>query len=524
MGSSFEFALVGRGVLATSCAQQILDRGLPLRALVSSDPHVLAWAARHGLASGSDLRLLGAACAGERSVLLSVSNDRVIPADVLGAFRLAVNFHDGPLPRYSGSHATSWALMAREREYSITWHRMTSRADAGEILLQVAVALAADETAFSLNGKCHQAALASFPQLLDGIVSRSLAGRPQNLARRVFYARDRRPERLATLDFRRPAQELEALARALSYGGYANRLAVPKLWTGQDFIAVREIDVEAVRSCSAPGTVLNVGNDAIEIATSTHDVRLRELTSLDGETLDREILEASFALRDGVLLPCEGAALEETIAAASPCSLRDEELWVQCMRDVKPLVLPFVASPARPGEAVAAGPPVDAEDMLVDVVGWLARMTGMRRFDVGLEDPVARGPLVAPVRPFAVEVDFEARRDAWRAKVASAHHAVLQRGPYLRDAVLRYPSLASPVGWKDFVDWPVVIGVDPGVRASRGAALRIRMDPVSGSIRLESPATGVALGEMAAQLQAFRAAMVGRDVALKDVPLGARVD
>src|SRR5262245_56569449 len=127
---TFEFALVGRGALATSCAQQLLDRGLPLRVLVSSDPDVLAWAARLGVPCGSDLRLLGQVQLGERGVLLSISNDRLISADLLEAFPLAINFHDGPLPHYCGTHVTSWELMAREREHAITWHRMTSRADA----------------------------------------------------------------------------------------------------------------------------------------------------------------------------------------------------------------------------------------------------------------------------------------------------------------------------------------------------------------------------------------------------------
>jgi methionyl-tRNA formyltransferase len=525
MGSTFEFAIVGRGALATSCAQQILDRGLPVRALVSTDSDVLAWAARHGLPSGSDLRLLGETCLGEGGVLLSVSNDRIIPAQLLDAFPLAINFHDGPLPQYSGSHATSWALMARERSYGITWHRITARADAGEILLEVPVALSSDETAFTLNGKCHQAALSSFPRVLDSIVADSLVGRPQNPARRVFYPRDRRPERCAVLDFRRPASDLDALARGLAYGQYVNRLGLPKFWTGHDFIVVRRIEIKAARSRSAPGTVLCLGAQAIEVATSTHDVRLRDFQSLDGEPLDCEALVARFGVRAGAQLPNGSERLDEAIALGSGCHWRDEEFWVARLRELRPLVLPLAAAAVEPAEIVVGCEPSEPGTFIACVMGWLARITGAARVDIGLEDPVDRGPLVARVRPFGVDVDFNAPCHVLRASASGAYSTWTERGPYLRDAPLRYPSVAVPSGWKDFAAWPVVASFGSG-SMDPPASLHICRDMPSGLVRMVSGAGGVpavALGDMAAQFAALHLAMLSTPhAALGAITLPAR--
>ncbi|WP_028744333.1 formyltransferase family protein, partial [Rhizobium leguminosarum] len=57
--------------------------------------------------------------------LFSVANPFILPPDVFGQVRQgAFNYHDGPLPRYAGTHATSWALLAQETEYAITWHRI----------------------------------------------------------------------------------------------------------------------------------------------------------------------------------------------------------------------------------------------------------------------------------------------------------------------------------------------------------------------------------------------------------------
>jgi hypothetical protein len=372
--------------------------------------------------------------------------------------------------------------MAREREYAITWHRMTARADAGEILLQVPVPVAADETAFSLNGKCHQAALASFAQLLEGIVSGSLVGRPQNPARRVFYPRDRRPDRLAVLDFRRPAQDLDALARALSYGDYPNRLALPKLWTGEGFVVVRRIDVKAARSRNAPGTVLQVADDAIDVATATHDVRLRELCGLDGGRPGR-------APREGEVLPLDGAALDEEIAAASVCHWRDEEFWIARFRGLNPLVFPTGSRAAGSTRIDVPGRAATRDRMLADVMDWLGSITAMDSFDVGLEDPQDRGALVARVRPFRAGDALE----TWE-----------RHGPYLRETPLRHPRVPLPAGWKHYADWPVVIAFAPSLPATIGAALRITIDASSGTIRLDSGESGPApesLRAMAAQLQ-----------------------
>lgn len=69
--------------------------------------------------------------------IFSIVNRHLIPNELIALPQhLAINYHEAPLPNYAGVHATSWAIMNREVKHGITWHVMTERVDAGDILKQ----------------------------------------------------------------------------------------------------------------------------------------------------------------------------------------------------------------------------------------------------------------------------------------------------------------------------------------------------------------------------------------------------
>ena len=143
--SAFTAIVVGNDTLTRACAEQMLDRGHAIAALVTRLPELRAWAEAQGVrveTPGTDLpaRLEGLAC----DWLLSIANLDVLPAEVLAlARRGAVNFHDGPLPRHAGLNAPVWALLAGEAHHGITWHMIAGGIDEGDILVTREIALAA---------------------------------------------------------------------------------------------------------------------------------------------------------------------------------------------------------------------------------------------------------------------------------------------------------------------------------------------------------------------------------------------
>ena len=128
--------LVGEHTLLVECATVLLERGHRVLGIVSPRARLRGWAAERGLPAADLGPDLAAWLAGMSfDYLFSVANLRMLPAEVLAApRRLPINFHDAPLPRHAGVHATSWAILNGDTRHGVTWHVMTDRADAGPVL------------------------------------------------------------------------------------------------------------------------------------------------------------------------------------------------------------------------------------------------------------------------------------------------------------------------------------------------------------------------------------------------------
>jgi methionyl-tRNA formyltransferase len=64
----------------------------------------------------------------------------MIGEPLLNAGRLgALNIHGSMLPRYRGRAPVNWAILHGEKETGATLHYMSARADAGDIVDQLAV-------------------------------------------------------------------------------------------------------------------------------------------------------------------------------------------------------------------------------------------------------------------------------------------------------------------------------------------------------------------------------------------------
>ncbi|HEU0080312.1 MAG TPA: formyltransferase family protein, partial [Longimicrobiaceae bacterium] len=177
----FDAFLVGEGSLLVRCGDALLREGHRVRGVASPGGAPAEWAALHGIphaSPGGDLAgfLRSAPC----EYLFSIVNRRVLPAEVYGlASRAAINFHDSPLPRYAGVHATSWAILHGERVHGVTWHLIADEVDAGDVLAQRLVEVEPRDTALTLNAKCYDAALESFEELVGELAAERCVPRPQ---------------------------------------------------------------------------------------------------------------------------------------------------------------------------------------------------------------------------------------------------------------------------------------------------------------------------------------------------------
>ena len=142
-----------------------------------------------------------------------------------------------------------------------------------------------DDTAFTLNTKCYDAAIRSFAELVEDLSCGQVLGMKQNLDQRTFSRciRDR--------------------LRAVSSTGTSERWISMLLlghWTldpipihsvsrnsrsGRTFSSSGKIDVLDSVSEIAPGTITAIDHDSLTVSTVDRDVALRKVLTIDGQPL-----------------------------------------------------------------------------------------------------------------------------------------------------------------------------------------------------------------------------------------------
>jgi methionyl-tRNA formyltransferase len=130
------------------------------------------------------------------------------------AQRGALNVHGSLLPRFRGRAPVNWAVLRGATQTGATLHYMTERADAGDVVDQLAVPILQDDNALDVFRKVLVAAevvlARSLPALVKGIAPRV----PQRLADGEYCGRRRPADGL--IDWTRPAREIHNLVRAVA--------------------------------------------------------------------------------------------------------------------------------------------------------------------------------------------------------------------------------------------------------------------------------------------------------------------
>jgi natural product biosynthesis luciferase-like monooxygenase protein len=486
-GAPLRCVLIGGESLLIQCAEILLQQGHRVTAVVSSEPAIRDWAASHGIRTVPFDASLAAALASEPfDFLFSIANLRVIPADVLALpLRGAINFHDGPLPRYAGLHATSWALLHGERRHGITWHAIAGGIDDGDILAQEPIEIDDDERALTLNAKCYEAGIRTFDTLVRQLANGSVRPQRQALEQRTYFGAFKRPAALGSIDWRRPAAEIDALVRALDFGGYANPLALPKASVnGRPFLVTELVTLDE-RSGEEPGTIVGVDDQGIRVATGTSDVRLTRVARDDGYVKTAAEFVVKVGLTKGARLDTLTDDVVERLTSIHERVARHEQFWVTRLATRTPLDLPYapvealsrrantlrrsdltftpalaaLTSPATdtlaaPAATATAGVASTATSAAADrfaavTLAWLSRLTDAQMFDVDFADVALRQLTEGVDRWFAdsVPLRVEVTRDLPLAAQLDALTAsiseVRRRQTFTRDLAGRQPSLKA---------------------------------------------------------------------------------
>ena len=104
---------------------------------------------------------------------------------------------------------------------------MTQGIDEGDIIKQIKLPILASETAFTLNFKCYDAVLKSFPQLIDALSIGQVEAQPQNLEQSLYFTAVQRPTPGCIVNWSWTAQTIDAFIRSLDFGTNPNPFGLP---------------------------------------------------------------------------------------------------------------------------------------------------------------------------------------------------------------------------------------------------------------------------------------------------------
>ena len=457
---------IGSHSLLVSCAELFLANDYDIACILTLDQGVCSWAENKGIKCLA-FSEQAAASIGEKSFdyLFSIVHLTRLSSAFLDLPRqAAINFHDGPLPQYAGLNAPAWALINGETRHAVTWHLMTEEFDQGGILKQAWFDVADDETALSLNTKCYEAALATFGQLIADLGADTLAAQPQSACERAYYGKHRRPAAMASLSWSEPAETLAGLVRGLDFGDLPNPMTTPKLWIKGQPIGVHQAEVLSTPSTRPFGSILQIADQGLVVATDSFDLRLNRFASLEGSPITVDDLVAFFHIDIGDRLQSLDDETADAITDLYAARCRHEPFWVdrlQAMAESEPPAFSEIGLEDKTAliehddrqvrslthsNAVISEDPKPGDTALAAVLAYLLRRSGSRSISVDYRDDrlLIGSPadlLFAPYVPLTVDLADDAAFADLRLGLLEDMGTIRSHGPYARDLVRRNPDL-----------------------------------------------------------------------------------
>ena len=209
--------------------------------------------------------------AAEVDVILNIHSLFIISKEVVNAPRIGCfNMHPGPLPRYAGLNAVSWAIYRGETSHGVTIHKMEPGIDTGPIVYQNLFDIDDADTGLKLSAKCIRSGIALVLRLMETASAdpAAIPLTPQNLTEREYFGREVPYE--GRLFWSLPAREIVNFVRACDFFPFHSPWGHPQTILGT-MSGAQEIGV--VKACLtgeqcgvSPGTVGDVVRPGVKIA------------------------------------------------------------------------------------------------------------------------------------------------------------------------------------------------------------------------------------------------------------------
>lgn len=213
-------------------------------------------------------------------LIVAAAYGRILPDDILALPpKGCINVHSSLLPKYRGSAPINWAILNGDRETGVTIQKMVRDLDAGDIILQRATPIGADENAAALYDRLALMGGELLTQAVAQIEAGIAACTPQDHAQATQAPM--LSKALSPVDWTRSAQAIHNQIRGL----YPWPAAATDILTGEPvkLWAARTAETPAA---ARPGTIISAGKEGIDVACGDgRALRILELQAPGGKRM-----------------------------------------------------------------------------------------------------------------------------------------------------------------------------------------------------------------------------------------------
>ena len=201
----------------------------------------------------------------EDLVFLSLEYDRIIRPHLFKTKQL-YNIHFSALPKYKGMYTSALPLLNDESEGGVTFHRIASGIDTGEIIRQRLFEIKENHTSRDLYLMCIEHGTEVVKEELNNVLHNVCVSTPQPAIHSTYYSKKAIDYSNLTIDTNTTAYGIGRQLRAFTFREYQ----LPKVH-GR---AIFDYAITTMLSVEKPGTVLGETKDTITIATVDYDMVL----------------------------------------------------------------------------------------------------------------------------------------------------------------------------------------------------------------------------------------------------------
>jgi methionyl-tRNA formyltransferase len=209
--------------------------------------------------------------AAEVDVILNIHSLFIINGEVVSAPRIGCfNMHPGPLPRYAGLNAVSWAIYRGETSHGVTIHKMEPGIDTGHVVYQELFDIDDADTGLTLSARCIRSGIALVLRLMETASTdpAAIPLTPQDLTKREYFGREIPYE--GRLFWSLPAREIVNFVRACDFFPFHSPWGHPQTvlgtMSGAQEIGVVKARLTGERRHKPPGTVGEFVGPGVKIA------------------------------------------------------------------------------------------------------------------------------------------------------------------------------------------------------------------------------------------------------------------